>query len=149
MNCRECEPMLTPYVDGELSEADRGRVEEHLSACPRCRERLAELKALQEELAMVKFTDPTDVELERYWAGVYNRLERGVGWVLFSIGAILLLCYGAFKLIEGVITDPKVALVVKIGVVALVFGVVVLFVSLLRERLAVRRSDRYSREIER
>jgi len=149
MNCRDYEPMLTPYVDGELSEADRGRVEEHLSACPRCRERLAELKALQEELAMVKFTDPTDVELERYWAGVYNRLERGVGWVLFSIGAILLLCYGAFKLIEGVITDPKVALVVKIGVVALVFGVVVLFVSLLRERLAVRKSDRYSREIER
>ncbi|HET6429229.1 MAG TPA: zf-HC2 domain-containing protein [Phycisphaerae bacterium] len=149
MNCRDYEPMLAAYVDGELSEQDRGRLQEHLSGCLGCTDRLAELTALQEELAMIKFTEPTDVDLQRYWAGVYNRLERGVGWILLSVGSILLLCYGAFKLIEGIVTDPKVALVVKIGVVALVFGVVILFVSLLRERLAVRKSDKYSREIER
>ena len=149
MNCQDYEPMLAAYADGELSDEDRGKLQEHLSGCPRCRAQLAELTALQEDLAMIKFTEPTDVELQRYWACVYNRLERGVGWILVSIGSILLLCYGAFKLVEEIVTDPKVAVVVKIGVVALVFGVVILFVSLLRERLAVRKSDKYSREIER
>ena len=149
MNCEDYGPMLTAYVDGELSDEDRRRLDEHLAGCQRCRDQLAEWTALQEELAMIKFTEPTDAELQRYWSGVYNRLERGIGWILFSVGSILLLCYGAFKLIESVITDPTVAWVVKIGVVALMFGAVVLFVSLLRERLAVRKKDRYSREVER
>ena len=149
MSCDEFEPMLTAYVDGELEAADRRRLDEHLADCQGCQRTLAELKALQEDLNMIRFKEPTDVELEKYWRSVYNRLERGVGWVLLSAGVIVLLCYGAFKLIEGVVRDPNVALAVKVGVVALIFGAVVLFVSLLRERLAVRRTDRYSKEIER
>ena len=149
MSCDEYEPMLTAYVDGELEAEDRHRLEEHVAGCQACRQALAELNALQEDLNMIKFTEPTDVELEKYWRNVYNRLERGVGWVLLSVGAIVLLCYGAFKLIEGVLGDTRVALAVKVGVVALMFGVVVLFVSLLRERLAVQKTDRYSKEIKR
>ena len=98
---------------------------------------------------MIRFKEPSDAELERYWSSIYNRLERGAGWILLSVGAIILLCYGAFRLVEGIIKDPKVAIVLKVGVVALVFGVVILFVSLLRERLAVRKVDKYSREVER
>jgi hypothetical protein len=107
------------------------------------------MASLKESLAMMKFKEPSDVELEKYWASIYSRLERGAGWVLLSLGAILLLCYGSFRLLEGLIKDPTVDVVVKVGVVALVFGVVILFVSLLRERLAVRKADRYSKEIER
>ncbi len=60
-----------------------------------------------------------------------------------------MLCYGGFKLIEQVIKNPSIALLFKIGLVALVFGVVILFVSILRERLAVGKVDKYSKEIER
>ena len=98
---------------------------------------------------MMKFKEPTDVELERYWHSVYNRLERGLGWVLFSLGAIIVLCYGGFKLVEEIVRDPGVAVLLKVGIVALVFGTVILFVSLLRERLAVVKVDRYSKEVER
>lgn len=38
------EPELSAYLDGELPEAERSRVEGHLRACPRC---AAELRALQ------------------------------------------------------------------------------------------------------
>ena len=43
---------LNAYADGELSEKDRQRVEEHLAACPECRaayEEILELKALMGE----------------------------------------------------------------------------------------------------
>lgn len=149
MSCDELEPMISGYLDGELSDEHRDRLRKHLDGCESCRTQLAEMTALKESLAMMKFTEPTDVELERYWAQVYTRLERSAAWILVSLGAILLLCYGSFRLLEGLIQDPTVDLVVKIGVVALVFGVVVLFVSLLRERLTVRKADRYSKEIER
>ncbi len=149
MSCDAFEPLLTGYVDGELSDEDRRRVEDHVASCPRCREALAELRGLKEELAMMTFKEPSDVELERYWASVYNRLERGLAWVLLSVGAGVLLSYAAFCLIEDFIKNPTVSLVLKIGVVALVVGGVVLFISLLRERLTVGRSDRYSKEVDR
>ena len=149
MSCEEFKPMITGYLDDELSPEQRQRLEGHLSTCQECRGELANLGDLKENLAMIKFKEPSDAELERYWKSVYNRLERGLGWVLFSVGAIILLCYGGFKLIEQVIKDPRVALLFKIGLVALVFGVVILFVSLLRERLAVGKVDKYSKEIER
>ena len=141
--------MISAYVDGELTPEQRERLESHLSACDACKRELAEVRALKKELDMIKFTEPTDEQLERYWSGVYNRLERGAGWVLFSIGAIVLLCYGGFKLVEQVVRDPAVAWWVKGGVLALVFGLAILFVSLLRERLAVRKVDKYSKEVER
>ena len=97
----------------------------------------------------MKFKEPSDAELERYWSSIYNRLERGLGWILFSVGAIILLCYGAFRLLESVIVNQSVALGLKIGIVAISFGIVILFVSLLRERLVVRKADKYSKEIKR
>ena len=98
---------------------------------------------------MIQFKEPSDAELDRYWGNVYNRLERGVGWICFSLGAILLLCWGAFAMIEELIQDPGVSMVVKTGVVALIAGAVILFVSIARERLTVRKTDKYSREVER
>ncbi len=149
MSCDEYETMLTAYVDDELPPEDRQRLEDHLAGCESCRHTLAALTAVGEDLAMIEFKEPSDAELEQYWRSVYNRMERGIGWVLLSIGVIVLLCYGAFALLENFIRDPGVALAAKIGVVALLVGAVFLFVSLLRERLAVRKSDRYSREVER
>ena len=149
MNCDDMKAMITAYVDGELGDEERRRLEEHLAGCESCRRELAETRALGEELSMIKFTEPSDEELAKYWSGFYNRLERGVGWVLFSVGAIVLLCYGAFKLVETVVRDPTLAWWVKGGVLALVFGLVILVVSLLRERLTVRKVDRYSKEVER
>ena len=149
MNCDDIEELIGPYCDGELPADQRQRVEDHLAGCETCRAELANLQALEEKLAMIEFAEPTDAGLELYWRGVYNRLERGVGWILLSIGAIIVLCYGGFKLIEEIVRDPSIALVFKFGFIALVFGAVILFVSLLRERLAVRKADRYSREIKR
>ena len=147
MNCDEFKTLMMGYVDGELGPEQRARLEKHLASCESCTRDLAEFQSLNKELSTMAFKDPSDEQLERYWRGVYNRLERGLGWILFSVGAIILLCYGGFALVEAVMADPSVGLVLKVGVLALVFGVVVLFVSLLRERLTVRRVDRYSKEV--
>ncbi|KPK65076.1 MAG: hypothetical protein AMK73_03995 [Planctomycetes bacterium SM23_32] len=149
MSCDDFRPLITGYLDGELSAEQRARFEEHVRACEQCGQELAELRKLKEELTMMKFEEPSDAELERYWQSVYNRLERGIGWVLFSVGAIIVLCYGGFKLVEEVVRDPGVTVLLKVGVVALVFGTVILFVSLLRERLAVSKVDKYAREVKR
>jgi len=149
MNCEDYRQWISGYVDEELDANEREQLESHLSTCESCRRELEELVQFKESLTMIQFKEPLDAELDRYWSGVYNRLERGVGWISFSLGAILLLCWGAFEMIEEVIQDPTVSTVVKVGMVALIVGAVILFVSLVRERLMIQRKDKYSREVER
>ena len=149
MRCDECNRLASAYLDGELPEDQRRRFEQHLETCDACRRILDGLRRITEDLDMIRFREPGDAELQHYWHGVYNRLERGIGWMLLSLGAILTLCYGGFRLVESLVRDPAVSWILKVGVCALVAGLVVLFVSILRERLLLRKVDRYSREVER
>lgn len=56
------------YLDGELPEAGRRRVERHTSVCPKCRTLLASLRRMIETLPALATTPPatvTDGVLER------------------------------------------------------------------------------------
>jgi len=43
MTCREVVELMTDYLEGALSGADRARFEEHIAGCDGCRAYLAEL----------------------------------------------------------------------------------------------------------
>ena len=149
MTCQDYGRLLTGYVDRELSDDQRRRVETHLRQCADCSRQLDELVSIKERLTMIKFKEPSDLELQRYWGGVYNRLERGLGWILVSLGAIIVLSLGAIEMIREMLGDPEVPLLLTIGVVSLIIGGVTLFVSVFRERLSVKKTDKYSREVQR
>ena len=55
-------PMLSPYIDGELSPSERVTVERHLSACRDCTARAADLRAESGliRLGMEMLTDEAD-----------------------------------------------------------------------------------------
>jgi anti-sigma factor RsiW len=40
MFCKRIDPLVTPFIDGELSDADRREVEDHVRACPPCHSRV-------------------------------------------------------------------------------------------------------------
>jgi anti-sigma factor RsiW len=45
-NCHQIDPLVTPFVDGELADAERHLVEQHVSACPPCHSRVAAERAV-------------------------------------------------------------------------------------------------------
>ncbi|HTS79376.1 MAG TPA: zf-HC2 domain-containing protein [Myxococcaceae bacterium] len=47
MNCIELDPLIYPYLDGELDEAERGHIETHAAGCAGCRARLSREAAFQ------------------------------------------------------------------------------------------------------
>jgi anti-sigma factor RsiW len=49
-DCSRVDPLVTPFVDGELVDADRRAVEEHLRRCPPCHSRVAAERAVHELL---------------------------------------------------------------------------------------------------
>ena len=101
----------------------------------------------EEVMDKMELRKPPKEVWQVYWSSVYNRLERRFGWILFSIGAIILLFYGGYKAIEGLIQDPTIPLILKVGILGLLAGLVVLLVSIGRERIFVRQRERY-KEVE-
>lgn len=74
---------------------------------------------------------------------VYRRVERGIGWILFSVGAIVVLSYGVWRGVQELVGDVTIPWYVKAGVLALSIGIVVLAVSVFREKFFVFRDDPY------
>ena len=143
MTCHDFKDLMMGYLDNELSAESRRRFEEHVAGCPECARELKDFKRLKTITDEVTLVEPEDRLWQDYWNGVYNRIERGVGWIIFSIAAILLTTYGGFRAIEAIIRDPKIEFIFKAGLLALVVGLAILFVSVLRERIYFWKKDRY------
>ena len=47
-NCHTIDPLVTPYIDGELPDADRRAVDEHVRACAPCHSRFLAERAVRE-----------------------------------------------------------------------------------------------------
>jgi predicted anti-sigma-YlaC factor YlaD len=134
-------PLLMGYVDGELTEVEVQRVEQHLQGCISCRSELEEFRKLKEVTQNMRVASPDEKYWEQYWSSIYNRLERRIGWILVSAGTILLAGYAIYE----VVWFWDIPLVVRIGLMALVIGFFTLLVSVLRERIFLRRADKYER----
>jgi len=143
MTCREYRDLMMAFLDQELDGPQRRAFEDHIAGCRGCAEELAQFQQLKTLTDRVTLAEPEDRIWQQYWDNVYNRIERGLGWMLFSIAAILLILYGGFKAIETIVTDPAVGLFLKITLLALIAGVGVLFVSVARERLYFWKRERY------
>ena len=148
MECEEIRELLTKYVDNEVGDEEKFRVEEHLSACRNCKKEYDSFVKLKEVTNSMKFADLTEEMWAGYWKGVYRRIERGTGWIFASIGAIILLAFGVFQFFKEFFVDPHVHTIVKVGVLVLAFGIIILLVSIIRERVFAHKRERY-KEIER
>ena len=126
-------------LDGEMSEAEKSEYLKHVEQCEQC---AAELKDLGR---IVELTDelrlrPPDVEYwDNYWSGIYRRLERGFGFLLMMVGVVGVLMYSLYKIVTspGFLTFPGIAG----GLVVL--GLIILFLSVVRERYHERKTDPY------
>jgi len=140
--------LLMKAVDGELNSDEQAEFEEFISQEADCRNEWQQMKKLKEVTKNMNFKSlPTEV-WDNYWVNVYNRLERGLAWILFSIGAIILLTYSGFQAVESIIADPQVAGILKAAILMVIGGSVILLVSVVREKLFTRKSDPY-KEVQR
>jgi predicted anti-sigma-YlaC factor YlaD len=143
VNCEQIKILLSGLVDGELDVEEKKMVGDHIASCPSCREEYARLKKMKEVTDEMKYFDLPDKLWAGYWREVYNRLERSIGWILLSIGAMIILFFTAWELLDKFFLDPGQPLFLKLGLGLLIAGFIILLVSIVRERLFSRKHDRY------
>ena len=139
--------LISSYFDGELDAGQKRLVHDHLRTCEECKREFDEMARFEEVMGKMAFKKPPEEAWKTYWSSVYNRMERQIGWILFSIGAIIIFFFAGYHLLRGIIEDVNTPLVLKVGILAVLGGIVVLFVSVLRERIFVNKRERY-KEIE-
>lgn len=140
----EFEMLLSGYFDDELSEVERARLEALVAADSALRQEFEAMRSLtQGTSAVYHFLDPPDPVWDTFLDGIYNRIERATGWVVFCAGAVALAVYGAILYLWVPWANPYLKTLLALPVA----GLGILFVSVLRQRLRARRTDRYSREV--
>lgn len=147
MDHQKIKELISSFMDGELDEENKKLVEEHLDECPECRKEFEEMGKFEEVMGKMELRKPAKEAWKIYGDSVYNRLERRIGWILLSIGAMIILFFGGYRMIEGLIQDPSIPLLLKAGILAVLGGLVILLVSLIREQLFVHKRERY-KEVE-
>jgi len=140
--------LIARSLDGSLSTDEQREFDRVMKAHPDVRREMESLRSMKEVTMELQFKKPPEEQWARYWAGVYARLERGVAWVLISIGGALVLAVAAYRMVEVLVQDTAMPLLMKLGIVALVLGGAILLVSVVREKWFLRKPDRY-REVER
>lgn len=147
MNEKKIE-LIEKYFDGNADEKERREIERMLADDPEFTDEFKEQQTIIEELNKMKLKDPGVEFWDSYWKTLYNRIERGIAWILISMGAIIIIGFGAVNAIEELINENSLPLLAKIGIYALIVGFVILIVSIVREKLIFRNKDKY-RNIER
>jgi len=140
MDCNRTEELLSAYIDNELSASEMIELGEHLKSCDNCRNALDQYLKLKKTSADIKLVDPPVDSMEHYWSTVSAKLSRGVGWIFFIIGSIILAIYAIYQFA----VDRTIDSFVKIVIAAIVIGLVMLFLSVLIERMRERKTDRYT-----
>ena len=145
-SCEEQQVRITGYLDGELDAAETRALEEHLKACPVCMRELDAMKTLiVGTAACLKIEHPPEEVWDAFLDDVYNRLERKTGWMILIVGLIASAAYGAVLFVLAPWADWPL----KVLLGALFAGLTILFISVLRQRMRVAKTDRYTKEVKR
>ena len=135
--------LMMRALDGEISAAQKTELEDLIESDESLRAEWRRLALVKERTTELELEKPPEKLWEGYMDSVYRRVERGIGWILLSVGAIVLLSYGLWQGIQELFGDVTVPWYVKGGVLALLVGIVILAVSVIREKYFVYRDDPY------
>lgn len=148
LTCEEMGLKVMALLDGELAESEISKVKKHLESCDHCKEIYASIKNVKEVTGEMKFKKLPEFYWDDYWTHIYNRIERGLSWLFISLGAIIVLVFASWKLLDELVTDQLMNPLLKGGIFILIIGIIILVISVVREKWLVRRVDKY-KEIER
>ena len=136
------ETLLSGYVDSELTQADSQRVRLHLQECDQCRMLMEDLVEMREAAMTTPFPILLDEEWQEKPRAAGSGWLRRVGWLLvvaWGLGVGVLAFQGFIK--------GDASWIEKLLILSLLGGGMLLFASVLLDRLKSLKTDRY-KEVE-
>ena len=127
------------FLDDELTAEEKRQFEEHVKNCDDCRCELREFGRVVDLTNDFKLKAPDEEFWARYWDDLSHRLERGAGFFLMIAGIVVVLLYAVYK----AVTSPEFLTFKGISIAVILLGLVVIFLSVVRERYYESKNDPY------
>ena len=137
--CQHIAELISGHIDGELTQQDSQRVELHLESCVACRRTYEGMSQLRQKVGQLTYGEMSNEEWSQMMNDLTVRTSRATGWILYVVGLLIVVGYGAYEFA----VDDELPALLKTGIAGIVVGVILLFVSVLRQRLIARKSDKY------
>ena len=131
--------LLSGYIDGELTQQQQQRVRIHCDSCAACAKELEQLENLRREVGRSRLSPLSDDIWREHMKEPTVELTRGIGWILFILGV---LGVSGIAIYEFVI-DAGMPMHIKVLTSLVWLGMGALLLSVLRQRLIERKSDKY------
>ncbi|MCZ7602267.1 MAG: hypothetical protein M5R37_05335 [Melioribacteraceae bacterium] len=147
MNEREIY-LMEMALEGELSSDEEKEFEKMINENSSIKKEFEEQKKIKGVLMNMSLKNPGKEFWAGYWLSIYNKIERGIAWILISISAIVIAAYGIIEAIQNLLAETDIPMFLKISIIVFVIGIAILIFSLLREKIATNKVDKY-KEIQR
>lgn len=133
--------LISAWIDQELTQEEAQLVEIHLADCAECARAAREMRSLRDMTAAVPFPNGPDERLDELGSALSVQAPRLTGWVLIVVGLLAWLGWNIVMALRSLrMPTPQEAMS---G--AIFAGIVLLFVSVVRQRMLEYSHDRYRR----
>ncbi|AOE50728.1 anti-sigma factor family protein [Kangiella sediminilitoris] len=137
--CEHIQELVSGYIDNELTQQKSQKVRLHLKECDSCRKIYDDLIAIRQEMGQLSYPECEESKIEALMNEPTSKLFGVIGWLCLTIGLLGFMIWQLFVFY----TEPGIVTWVKIGVLLIEVGVLSLFISVLRQRLIARKTDKY------
>ena len=141
----EMRTLMSGYLDGELDADEQTRFLRYVEENPDFKRELEEMETLVGAASKMEAETLPDEVWDTFLENVYHRLERRTGWMLLILGAASLAGLAVYSFVVA----PWASIEMKVLAALPVGGLLILFGSVLRERIFMLKTDKYSRNIKR
>ncbi|MBN2029408.1 hypothetical protein JW824_04120 [bacterium] len=143
-----CHLLMMAEIDGEISPSEKEELQRLLKEFPDCLSDFQSFKQLKEVTNKMALKKPDSEIWETYWYSIYNRIERSLAWLIFTVGVGILIVYGVVQLVSDLWQDTNIPLILKLGIFGTLLGLFILLISVIREKLYLKKNERY-KEVQR
>jgi len=74
LRCKRFDKLIYLFLDGRLNQSEKRELEEHLSQCKRCQERLSLLEAVEGRASKIEIKEPP----QEYWESFSSRVREKI-----------------------------------------------------------------------
>lgn len=131
------EELLSGYLDGALSQLETQRVRLGLEQDPELLLSFRQLRLLREAALSTRFEAPAEPDWPELPQSPPSRASRLAGWLLVVGWGLMMLFIGIYELLSG---HSWLEIVLFLGLPG---GLVLLFLSVLLDRLKSLKNDKY------
>lgn len=132
------EELLSGYLDHALNQAQSQKIRVHIEDCDACRSLYEELRTLRTAARDTVFKEPEEEAWPELPATPSSRLSRSLGWVLVVSWLVVVSAFALWRFFSQ--TGDPLEIFIVLGLPG---GFVLLFLSVLIDRLRDLRTDRY------